>query len=100
VMGGGDLLRQYLDAGVVDELTLTISPVLLGDGKRLCSKGSVAPISLSNGPALSSRRGPPTCGSGSSDRRRLRNLCSENLGSRVGLTLGQRASLHCCGWLH
>ena len=35
VMGGGDLLRQYLEAGVVDELTLTISPVLLGGGKRL-----------------------------------------------------------------
>jgi dihydrofolate reductase len=35
VMGGADLLRQYLDAGVVDELTLTIAPVLLGDGKRL-----------------------------------------------------------------
>jgi len=35
VMGGADLLRQYLAAGVVDEFTLTIAPVLLGDGKRL-----------------------------------------------------------------
>jgi dihydrofolate reductase len=35
VMGGGNLLRQYLEAGVVDEFTLTISPVLLGGGKRL-----------------------------------------------------------------
>ncbi len=35
VMGGGDLLRQYLAAGLVDELTLTIAPVLLGAGKRL-----------------------------------------------------------------
>lgn len=35
VMGGGDLLRQSLDAGIVDELTLTIAPVLLGAGKRL-----------------------------------------------------------------
>ena len=35
VMGGADLLRQYLDAGSVDEFTLTIAPVLLGDGKRL-----------------------------------------------------------------
>jgi dihydrofolate reductase len=34
-MGGADLLRQYLAAGVVDELTLTIAPVLLGAGKRL-----------------------------------------------------------------
>ena len=35
VMGGADLLRQYLEAGVVDEFTLTIAPVLLGAGKRL-----------------------------------------------------------------
>jgi dihydrofolate reductase len=35
VMGGADLLRQYLAAGVVDKFTLTIAPVLLGDGKRL-----------------------------------------------------------------
>jgi len=35
VMGGADILRQFLDAGVVDELTLTIAPVLLGAGKRL-----------------------------------------------------------------
>jgi dihydrofolate reductase len=35
LMGGAHLLRQYLDAGLVDELTLTIAPVLLGDGKLL-----------------------------------------------------------------
>ena len=35
VMGGADLLRQYLDAGLVEEFTLTIAPVLLGAGKRL-----------------------------------------------------------------
>src|SRR5207253_1129512 len=35
VMGGADLLRQYLAAGLVDEFTLTIAPVLLGGGKRL-----------------------------------------------------------------
>jgi dihydrofolate reductase len=35
VMGGANLLRQYLEAGLVDELTLTIAPVLLGAGKRL-----------------------------------------------------------------
>lgn len=35
VMGGGTLLREFLDAGLIDELTLTISPVLLGAGKRL-----------------------------------------------------------------
>ena len=35
VMGGADLMRQYLAAGVVNEFTLTIAPVLLGAGKRL-----------------------------------------------------------------
>lgn len=35
VMGGANLLGQYLDAGVVHEFTLTIAPVLLGAGKRL-----------------------------------------------------------------
>jgi dihydrofolate reductase len=35
VMGGADLLRQYLNAAVVDELTITVSPVLLGAGKPL-----------------------------------------------------------------
>ena len=35
VMGGADALRQFLAAGLVDELTLTISPVVLGAGKRL-----------------------------------------------------------------
>ncbi len=35
LMGGADLLRQYLDAGAVEEFTLTIAPVLLGRGKPL-----------------------------------------------------------------
>ncbi len=35
VMGGANLLSQYLDAGAVDELTVTVAPVLLGAGKRL-----------------------------------------------------------------
>ena len=35
VMGGADVLRQCLAGGYVDELLLTIAPVLLGDGKRL-----------------------------------------------------------------
>lgn len=35
VMGGANLLRQYLDVGVIDELTVTIAPVLVGSGKRL-----------------------------------------------------------------
>jgi dihydrofolate reductase len=35
VMGGADVIRQALAAGVVDELTIIIAPVVLGGGKRL-----------------------------------------------------------------
>jgi dihydrofolate reductase len=35
VMGGADTIRQALRSGYVEELTITISPVILGGGKRL-----------------------------------------------------------------
>jgi dihydrofolate reductase len=35
VMGGADVIRQALAAGLVDELSIIISPVILGGGKRL-----------------------------------------------------------------
>ena len=35
VMGGADVIRQALDAGIVDELSIIIAPVVLGGGKRL-----------------------------------------------------------------
>jgi len=35
VMGGADIIRQALAAGMVDELTIILAPVLLGGGKRL-----------------------------------------------------------------
>jgi dihydrofolate reductase len=34
-MGGADTIRQALDAGLVDELTVIVAPVILGGGKRL-----------------------------------------------------------------
>jgi len=33
--GGADVIRQALEAGYVDELSITIAPVILGEGKRL-----------------------------------------------------------------
>jgi dihydrofolate reductase len=39
VAGGGELLRQVLAAGLLDELELHIAPVLLGDGQRLLGPG-------------------------------------------------------------
>jgi dihydrofolate reductase len=35
VMGGADIIRQALAAGLVDELTIIVAPVALGAGKRL-----------------------------------------------------------------
>jgi dihydrofolate reductase len=35
VMGGADVIRQALDNGLVDELTIIVAPVVLGGGKRL-----------------------------------------------------------------
>jgi dihydrofolate reductase len=35
LMGGGIVARDFLDAGLVDAMTLTVIPVLLGDGIRL-----------------------------------------------------------------
>ena len=35
IMGGADVIRQALEAGIVDQLTIIIAPVVLGGGKRL-----------------------------------------------------------------
>jgi dihydrofolate reductase len=35
IMGGADVIRQALDSGQVDELVVSIAPVILGAGKRL-----------------------------------------------------------------
>jgi dihydrofolate reductase len=35
VMGGGDVVRQCVDAGLADELIIHLSPVMLGDGTPL-----------------------------------------------------------------
>jgi dihydrofolate reductase len=35
VMGGADVIRQALRAGLLDELSVTIAPLVLGGGKRL-----------------------------------------------------------------
>ncbi len=34
-MGGGEIIRQALAAGLIDELTIIVAPVIMGAGKRL-----------------------------------------------------------------
>ncbi len=35
VMGGGEVIRGALEAGLIEELTLIVAPLVLGGGKRL-----------------------------------------------------------------
>ena len=45
VMGGAQTIRQALAAGIVDELTIIVAPVVLGGGKRLF-EGFSKPLDL------------------------------------------------------
>jgi dihydrofolate reductase len=48
-LDGGTLISQFLDAGFVDELTVTIVPVLLGSGKPLFHRiATTTPLRLVN----------------------------------------------------
>ena len=60
-MGGADLIRQALAAGLVDELTIIIAPVILGAGDA-CSTGSGNPWNSSSSACASpgSRRSSTT----------------------------------------
>lgn len=47
VVGGGHLAAQFAAAGYLDELILSVIPVVLGDGKRLLPlEGPTAPLEL------------------------------------------------------
>jgi dihydrofolate reductase len=38
IMGGGDVIRQALNTGLVDELRLHLAPIVLGDGTPLFNR--------------------------------------------------------------
>jgi dihydrofolate reductase len=54
VMGGAQIIRQALSAGLVDELTIIVAPVVLGAGKRLFD-GFSEPLELEH---LGARQSP------------------------------------------
>lgn len=43
---GANIARQYLKAGLVDEVRIHLAPVLLGDGVRLFERDRIAPVDL------------------------------------------------------
>ena len=42
VVGGGDLVGQFADAGLMDQVIVQIAPVTLGAGRPLCREGSTS----------------------------------------------------------
>jgi dihydrofolate reductase len=46
VVGGGNVASQFTDADLLDELHLTVVPVVLGAGKPLFDRGLQAPLQL------------------------------------------------------
>jgi dihydrofolate reductase len=47
MVGGGNLAAQFADAGLLDELIISVIPVVLGEGKRLLPlEGPTPPLEL------------------------------------------------------
>jgi dihydrofolate reductase len=38
LMGGGELIASFLDAGAIDEFVVTVAPVFIGDGIPLIAR--------------------------------------------------------------
>jgi dihydrofolate reductase len=54
IAGGADVIIQYLNAGLVDEFAIAISPLLLGTGRRLFDGIDASRVSLDPMEAISS----------------------------------------------
>jgi dihydrofolate reductase len=79
LMGGGDVVAQFADLGLLDELLLTVVPVVLGSGKRLLPlAAATSPLELVSTTAFPrgavglAYRFPRAAGSGSMASRPLR----------------------------
>jgi dihydrofolate reductase len=44
IAGGASVVQQYLAAGLIDELTVSVAPVLLGGGTRFFAEGAAAEL--------------------------------------------------------
>jgi dihydrofolate reductase len=46
IAGGANVVQQFLEAGLVDEIQVHLAPVLLGDGVRLFERIGAGPVEL------------------------------------------------------
>lgn len=52
VVGGGNVASQFADTGLLDELLVTVVPVILGDGKALFDRTPAQPLTLTGSRAF------------------------------------------------
>lgn len=53
LLGGGEIYTQYLESGLVDELWITLEPLLFGDGVPLLNSPRERPLTLISSQHLS-----------------------------------------------
>jgi dihydrofolate reductase len=56
VAGGSETIQEYLDAGLLDELSITLSPVLFGTGIRLFDRVDAERLALKQSRTVASTR--------------------------------------------
>ncbi len=56
IAGGAETIQEYLDAGLVDEFSVTVSPVLFGTGIRLFDRVDPDRLALNQVRAAASTR--------------------------------------------
>jgi dihydrofolate reductase len=64
--GGASVIRQYLRAGLLDEIEISLAPVLLGEGEQLFGDLDGSQIELEQS-ARSRRRASPTSSTASNE---------------------------------
>jgi dihydrofolate reductase len=56
IAGGADTVRQFIKAGLLDEMRIHLAPVLLGDGVRLFDRVGPKHIEVENTRVIDSPR--------------------------------------------
>jgi dihydrofolate reductase len=56
IAGGGETIQEYLDAGLVDEFSITLAPVLFGTGVRLFDRVDPDRLALNQAAVAASTR--------------------------------------------